>query len=101
VVRYAVRLARARGPESASVRDWVSWGAGRAPRSIVLASARRDRDGPAGRRGCAIGRARGAPPSHHPELHAEADGISSLDIIAKLLRGHAERRRQARVAGRS
>ncbi|HEY6573104.1 MAG TPA: MoxR family ATPase [Candidatus Eisenbacteria bacterium] len=92
VVRYAVKLARASrpNPESASfVRDWVSWGAGpRAAQFMVLG---------AKARAALLGRptpseddvrAMARPVLRHriiPNFTAEADGISSLDIVAKLL----------------
>jgi MoxR-like ATPase len=92
VVRYAVRLARASrpGPESASfVRDWVSWGAGpRAAQYLVLGA--KARAALAGRPTPAADDVRAVAPSvlrHRiiPNFTAEADGISSLDIIARLL----------------
>jgi len=92
VVRYAVRLARASrpGPESAPfVRDWVSWGAGpRAAQYIVLGS--KARAALHGRPTPSVEDAKEVAPSvlrHRiiPNFNAEADGISSLDIIQKLL----------------
>ena len=74
VVRYAVRLARASRPGAESapfIRDWVSWGAGpRAAQFMVLGA-----------------KARAALLRHRiiPNFTAEADGISSLDIVAKIL----------------
>ncbi len=92
VVRYAVKLARASrpGPESASfVRDWVSWGAGpRAAQFLVLGAKARaalhGRPTPSEDDVRAVAR----PVLRHriiPNFTAEADGISSLDIVAKLL----------------
>jgi MoxR-like ATPase len=92
VVRYAVTLARASrpGPESASfVRDWVSWGAGpRAAQFMVLGAKARaallGRPTPSEDDVRAVAR----PVLRHriiPNFTAEADGISSLDIVAKLL----------------
>jgi MoxR-like ATPase len=92
VVRYAVHLARASrpGPESASfVRDWVSWGAGpRAAQYLVLGAKSRaalhGRPTPSEDDIRAVAR----PVLRHriiPNFTAEADGVSSLDIVAKLL----------------
>jgi len=92
VVRYAVRLARASrpGPQSDSfVRDWVSWGAGpRAAQYLVLGA--KARAALAGRPTPAADDVKAVAPAvlrHRiiPNFNAEADGISSLDIIAKLL----------------
>ena len=92
VVRYAVRLARASrpGPQSeAFVRDWVSWGAGpRAAQYLVLGA--KARAALSGRPTPAADDVRAVAPAvlrHRiiPNFNAEADGISSLDIIAKLL----------------
>jgi MoxR-like ATPase len=92
VVRYAVRLARASrpGPESAAfVRDWVSWGAGpRAAQYLTLGAKARaalhGRPTPSEDDVRAVAR---AVLRHRiiPNFTAEADGISSLDIVAKLL----------------
>jgi len=92
VVRYAVKLARASrpGPESAPfIRDWVSWGAGpRAAQFMVLGAKARaallGRPTPSEDDIRAVAR----PVLRHriiPNFTAEADGISSLDIVAKLL----------------
>ena len=92
VVRYAVKLARASrpGPESASfIRDWVSWGAGpRAAQFMVLGAKARaallGRPTPSEDDIRAVAR----PVLRHriiPNFTAEADGISSLDIVAKIL----------------
>jgi MoxR-like ATPase len=92
VLRYAVRLARASrpGPESQGfVRDWVSWGAGpRAAQYLVLGA--KSRAALLGRPTPAAEDVRAVAPSvlrHRiiPNFNAEADGISTLDIIAKLL----------------
>ena len=92
VIRYAVRLARASrpGPQSDSfVRDWVSWGAGpRAAQYLVLGA--KARAALAGRPTPAADDVKAVAPAvlrHRiiPNFNAEADGISSLDIIAKLL----------------
>jgi MoxR-like ATPase len=92
VVRYAVRLARASrpGPDSQSfVRDWVSWGAGpRAAQYLVLGA--KARAAIQGRPTPGAEDVRSVAPAvlrHRiiPNFNAEADGISSLDIIAKLL----------------
>jgi len=92
VVRYAVRLARASrpGPQSeAFVRDWVSWGAGpRAAQYLVLGA--KARAALAGRPTPGVDDVSAVAPAvlrHRiiPNFNAEADGISSLDIITKLL----------------
>jgi MoxR-like ATPase len=92
VVRYAVRLARASRPSPQSdsfIRDWVSWGAGpRAAQYLVLGA--KARAALAGRPTPAADDVKAVAPSvlrHRiiPNFNAEADGISSLDIIAKLL----------------
>jgi MoxR-like ATPase len=92
VVRYAVRLARASrpGPDSqAFVRDWVSWGAGpRAAQYLVLGA--KARAAIQGRPTPGAEDVRSVAPAvlrHRiiPNFNAEADGISSLDIITKLL----------------
>jgi MoxR-like ATPase len=92
VIRYAVRLARSSrpGPQSESfVRDWVSWGAGpRAAQYLVLGA--KSRAALLGRPTPAVDDVRAVAPAvlrHRiiPNFNAEADGISSLDIIAKLL----------------
>ena len=92
VVRYAVRLSRASrpGPESHDfVRDWVSWGAGpRAAQYLVLGG--KARAALLGRPTPGIEDVRAVAPAvlrHRiiPNFNAEADGISTLDIIAKLL----------------
>ena len=92
VVRYAVRLARASRPGAQSdsfIRDWVSWGAGpRAAQYLVLGA--KARAALAGRPTPAADDVKAVAPAvlrHRiiPNFNAEADGISSLDIIAKLL----------------
>jgi MoxR-like ATPase len=92
VIRYAVRLARASRPNPQSdsfIRDWVSWGAGpRAAQYLVLGA--KARAALAGRPTPAADDVKAVAPSvlrHRiiPNFNAEADGISSLDIIAKLL----------------
>ena len=92
VIRYAVRLARASRPgqdSAAFVRDWVSWGAGpRAAQFIVLGA--KARAALQGRPTPSVEDAKEVAPSvlrHRiiPNFNAEADGISSLDIIQKLL----------------
>jgi MoxR-like ATPase len=92
VIRYAVRLARASrpGPDTEKfVRDWVSWGAGpRAAQFLVLGA--KARAALAGRPTPGVEDARAVASSvlrHRiiPNFNAEADGITSLDIISKLL----------------
>jgi MoxR-like ATPase len=85
VIRYAVRLARASRPGP----DWVSWGAGpRAAQYLVLGA--KARAAIQGRPTPGAEDVRSVAPAvlrHRiiPNFNAEADGISSLDIIAKLL----------------
>jgi MoxR-like ATPase len=92
IVRYAVRLARASrpGPDSEQfIRDWVSWGAGpRAAQYLVLGA--KSRAALSGRPTPAAEDVRAVAPAvlrHRiiPNFTAEADGVSSLDIVAKLL----------------
>jgi len=92
VVRYAVRLARASRPgdgASPFIRDWVSWGAGpRAAQYLVLGA--KARAALSGRPTPSADDVKAVAPAvlrHRiiPNFTAEADGISSLDIIAKLL----------------
>jgi MoxR-like ATPase len=92
VVRYAVRLARATRPDEGAasfIRDWVSWGAGpRAAQYLVLGA--KSRAALAGRPTPSADDVKAVAPAvlrHRiiPNFTAEADGISSLDIIAKLL----------------
>jgi MoxR-like ATPase len=92
VVRYAVRLARASRPGDGSapfIRDWVSWGAGpRAAQYLVLGA--KARAALAGRPTPSADDVMAVAPAvlrHRiiPNFTAEADGVSSLDIIAKLL----------------
>ncbi|HEY7727181.1 MAG TPA: MoxR family ATPase [Candidatus Eisenbacteria bacterium] len=92
VVRYAVRLSRASrpGPESHDfIRDWVSWGAGpRAAQYLVLGAKARAALQGRPTPGVEDVRAAAAAVLRHriiPNFNAEADGISSLDIIAKIL----------------
>jgi MoxR-like ATPase len=92
VIRYAVRLARASRPGEHSapfVRDWVSWGAGpRAAQYLVLGA--KAKAALAGRPTPSADDVKAVAPAvlrHRiiPNFTAEADGISSLEIIAKLL----------------
>ena len=92
VVRYAVRLARASRPgENAApfIKDWVSWGAGpRAAQYLVLGA--KARAALSGRPTPSADDVKAVAPAvlrHRiiPNFTAEADGISTLDIIAKLL----------------
>jgi len=92
VVRYAVRLARATRPDDGAasfIRDWVSWGAGpRAAQYLVLGA--KARAALAGRPTPSADDVKAVAPAvlrHRiiPNFTAEADGISSLDIISKLL----------------
>ena len=92
VVRYAVRLSRASRPAPEGhdfVRDWVSWGAGpRAGQYLVLGA--KARAALLGRPTPGVEDVRAVAPAvlrHRiiPNFNAEADGIGSLDIIAKLL----------------
>jgi MoxR-like ATPase len=93
VVQYAVRLARATRPgdETAPefVRQWVQWGAGpRAPQALVLgAKVRALLDGRLTADTQDV-RALALPVLRHrliPSFAAEADGISSDEIVRRLL----------------
>jgi MoxR-like ATPase len=92
VVAYAVRLARASRPGDGAatfIRDWVSWGAGpRAAQYLVLgAKARAALAGRPTPSADDVKAVASAVLRHRiiPNFTAEADGISSLDIITKLL----------------
>jgi MoxR-like ATPase len=93
VVDYAVRLARTTRPGEgdipAFIKDWVSWGAGpRASQYLVLGaktrSILRGRYSP----GCEDVREVARPVLRHriiTNFNAEADGITTIDIIDRLL----------------
>jgi MoxR-like ATPase len=92
VIRYAVRLARASRPGDGAapfVRDWVSWGAGpRAAQYLVLGA--KARAALSGRPTPSMDDVKAVAPAvlrHRiiTNFTAEADGISSLEIITKLL----------------
>ena len=93
VVEYAVRLARATRPDGEQapqfIKDWVNWGAGpRASQYLILGAKTR-----AILRGrytpeCEDVRAVARPVLRHriiTNFNAEADGITTIDIITRLL----------------
>lgn len=93
VIRYAVRLVRASRPRNPQApeftRKWVNWGAGpRASQYLILgAKARAVLQGRYAA-SCADIRKIAPPILQHriiPNFHAEAEGITSLKIIAQLL----------------
>jgi MoxR-like ATPase len=93
VVDYAVRLARTtrpgEGDTPAFIKDWVSWGAGpRSSQYLVLGaktrSILRGRYSPS----CEDVREVAKPVLRHriiTNFNAEADGITTIDIIDRLL----------------
>ena len=94
MVEYAVRLARATRPGEGEVpsfiTDWVSWGAGpRASQYLILGAKTRailrGRYTP----GCEDVREVAKPVLRHriiTNFNAEADGITTIDIIDRLLK---------------
>jgi MoxR-like ATPase len=93
VIQYAVRLVHASRPQSESapdfIKDWVSWGAGiRASQNLILAG--KVRALLMGRYNVSYGdvRALAASVLRHRILlnfHAEAERITTNDVIARLL----------------
>jgi MoxR-like ATPase len=93
VVEYAVRLARSTRPDGEQapqfIKDWVSWGAGpRASQYLILGAKTRailhGRYAPE----CEDVRAVARPVLRHriiTNFNAEADGITTIDIITRLL----------------
>jgi MoxR-like ATPase len=97
IIAYAVRLARATRPvENSSdyIRNWVSWGAGpRASQYLVLGAKTRailhGRPTPSLEDVQTVAR----PVLRHrivTSFSAEADGVSTLDIVDRLLKDVAE-----------
>jgi MoxR-like ATPase len=97
VIAYAVRLARATRPVAGSpdyIRNWVSWGAGpRASQYLVLGAKTRailyGRPTPSLEDIQAVAR----PVLRHrivTSFTAEAEGVSTLDIVDKLLKDVGE-----------
>jgi MoxR-like ATPase len=94
VIAYAVRLSTMTRPRDASapqfIKDWLSWGAGpRASQYMILGA--KTRALLAGRLTPDIGdvRAMAGPVLRHrivPNFNAEADGVSSIDIVERLVR---------------
>jgi len=94
VVEFAVRLASMTRPKSESapqfVRDWLSWGAGpRASQYLILGA--KTRALLQGRLTPEIADVRGvaSPVLRHrivPNFNAEADGVTSIEIVDRLLR---------------
>lgn len=93
VIRYAVRLVHASRPQSDSapefIKDWVSWGCGiRASQNLILAG--KVRALLLGRYNVSYGDVRALAPSvfRHRILlnfHAEAERVTTEDVIQKLL----------------
>ncbi len=93
VIQYAVRLVHASRPQSENspdfIKDWVSWGAGiRASQNLILAG--KVRALLLGRYNVSYGDVRALAPSvfRHRILlnfHAEAERITTDDVITKLL----------------
>ena len=93
VIQYAVRLVHASRPQSDTspdfIKDWVSWGAGiRASQNLILAG--KVRALLLGRFNVSYGDVRALAPSilrHRLILnfHAEAERITTDDVIQKLL----------------
>jgi MoxR-like ATPase len=93
VVQYAVNLARATRPSDAGVpfiKDWVSWGAGpRASQYLILGAKTRAILGGRYNPACDDVRAVAKPVLRHrivTNFSAEADGITTVDIIDRLLK---------------
>ncbi len=97
MIKYAVRLARATRPVEGSpeyIRNWVSWGAGpRASQYLVLGAKTRailyGRPTPSLEDIRAVAR----PVLRHrivTSFSAEAEGVSTLDIVDRLLKEIAE-----------
>ena len=94
VIAYAVRLARKTRPKSDHapqfIKDWLSWGAGpRASQYLILGA--KTRAILAGRHTPDIEdvRAMAAPTLRHrivPNFNAEADGVSTIEIVARLVK---------------
>jgi len=93
VVRYAVDLVRKTRPDSDNapkyIRDWVSWGAGpRASQYLVLAAKSRCLMDGRPTPDTADVRANATQVLRHrivANFNAEADGVSALDIVGRLL----------------
>tara|TARA_B100001059_G_scaffold13014_1_gene10441 strand:- start:1818 stop:2849 length:1032 start_codon:yes stop_codon:yes gene_type:complete len=93
VIKYAVRLVHASRPQSETapdfIKDWVSWGAGiRASQNLILAG--KVRALLLGRYNVSYGDVRALAPSvlRHRVLlnfHAEAERVSTDDVIKRLL----------------
>ena len=93
VIQYAVRLVHASRPQTESspdfIKDWVSWGAGiRASQNLILAG--KVRALLLGRYNVSYGDVRALAPSvmRHRLLlnfHAEAERVSTNDVIERLL----------------
>jgi MoxR-like ATPase len=94
VIAYAVRLARKTRPKSDHapqfIKDWLSWGAGpRASQYLILGA--KTRAILTGRHTPDIEdvRAMAAPTLRHrivPNFNAEADGVSTIEIVARLVK---------------
>jgi MoxR-like ATPase len=94
VVEYAVNFARAtRPPGTASpqfIKDWVSWGAGpRASQYLILGAKTRAILGGRYAPSCEDVRSVAKPVLRHrivTNFNAEADGITTVDIVERLLK---------------
>jgi MoxR-like ATPase len=94
VIAYAVRLARKTRPKGDHapqfIKDWLSWGAGpRASQYLILGA--KTRAILTGRHTPDIEdvRAMAAPTLRHrivPNFNAEADGVSTIEIVARLVK---------------
>jgi MoxR-like ATPase len=94
VIEFAVRLATMTRPKSDRapkfIRDWLSWGAGpRASQNLILGA--KTRAILSGRHTPDINdvRAVAGPTLRHrivPNFNAEADGVSAIEIVERLLR---------------
>ena len=94
VIEYAVRLATCTRPKGAGapqfIRDWLSWGAGpRASQYLILGA--KTRAILSGRHTPDIEDVRhmAIPALRHrivPNFNAEADGVTALEIVERLVR---------------
>jgi MoxR-like ATPase len=93
VVEYAVNIARATRPSDSAVplvKDWISWGAGpRASQYLILGAKTRAILGGRYAATCEDVRAVARPVLRHrivTNFNAEADGVTTVDIIERLLK---------------
>jgi MoxR-like ATPase len=98
VIEHAVRLATMTRPKTASapqfIRDWLSWGAGpRASQNLILGAKTRALLDGRHTPDIADVRAVAGPTLRHrivPNFNAEADGVTAMEIIERLLKETAE-----------